>query len=88
MNDVSGSGKPDVLSLPRLKVLSSKMDPAEIRFIQKEAHFKERGVKVFRKTAHPPSCESPLKFPFYFVQLFTIWKQISNVGMKFIMPLG
>jgi hypothetical protein len=52
VNDVSIFRKPVVLSLPRLKVLSSKMDPAGIRFIQK-ALFKERGMAVFKKTSNP-----------------------------------
>jgi hypothetical protein len=44
---------------PPLNVLSSEIDPAEIRF--EKVFIKERGAEVFRKMRHPPSCESPLK---------------------------
>jgi hypothetical protein len=37
-----------------LKVLSSEIDPAEIRFIRK-AFIKERGVEFLEKFARPPS---------------------------------
>ncbi len=44
-----------------LKVLSSKMDPAEIRLIWKVV-IEERGAAFFlEKSALPPSSESPLK---------------------------
>ncbi len=45
-----------------LKVLSSEMDPAEIRLIRKVV-IKERGAAVFlEKSARPPSSESSLKY--------------------------
>ncbi len=40
------------------KVLSSEMDPAEIRFIQK-AFIKERGAKVLRKICLSPILWEP-----------------------------
>jgi hypothetical protein len=43
-----------------LKVLSSEMDPAEIKFIRK-ACIKERGVEVFRKIRQSPIRREPFK---------------------------
>jgi hypothetical protein len=40
-----------------IKVLSSEMDPPEIRLIRK-VFVEERGVEVLEKSTHPPSCES------------------------------
>ncbi len=53
----------------RLKVLSSEMDPAKIRFIR---------VAIKEWSAHPPCCESPLKLHHHLIQLLVIWKQIAN----------
>ncbi len=68
-----------------LKVLSSEVDPAEIRFIQK-AFMEERSTKLLEKSGRPPSCESPWKIPRQLIQLLEIWKRIANPGMKFIAP--
>jgi len=63
---------------PPLKVLSSEIDPAEIRF--EKVFIKERGAEVFRKMRHPPSCVPPLPIS---------WreKQHSNFK-KFSAPLA
>jgi hypothetical protein len=46
----------------------SEMDPAEIRLIRKVV-IKQRGVKFsFFISAHPPSCETPLKLHLHLVQ--------------------
>ncbi len=51
-----------------LKVLSSKMDPEEIRLIRWVV-IKERGTVVFlEKSARPPSFESPLKIPRFLIR--------------------
>jgi hypothetical protein len=61
-----------------LKVLSSEIDPAEIRFIRK-AFTKERGAEVFRKI-RPSSIlgESPLNIPRHLTQMLEIRKRIAN----------
>ncbi len=48
-------------------VLSSEMDPAEIRLIRKP-FLKERSAEVFSKIRCPPSCESPFKLQRHLVQ--------------------
>jgi hypothetical protein len=53
-----------------LKVLSSEVDPAQIRFFRK-AFIKERGVKVFTKSARP-------LIPRHLVQLLAIVFLIAN----------
>ncbi len=58
-----------------LKVLSSEMDQAEIRFIQKD-FIKERGAEIFRKIRPSPVPREPLKdsalpgWPFIYYILF------------------
>ncbi len=65
-------------------VLSSEMELADIRLIQK-AFFKEREAQRFlEKSARPLICERPLKIPRHLVQLLAIRKRIPNEGMKFI----
>jgi hypothetical protein len=64
-----------------LKVLSSELNPAKIRFILK-VFIKERDVENFRKSVHFPSLESPLKLQ----GLLEIRERIPNTGMKFIPP--
>jgi hypothetical protein len=73
-----------IIRLP-LKILSSEMDPAEIRFIRK-AFIEERGTKLLEKSGRPPFCGSPLKIPRHLVQLLEIRKRIAKAGMKFIAP--
>ena len=60
------------LVIVRLKVLSSEMDPAEIRF-----------PEIYRKIR--PSCEVHLKI---LVQLLAIRILIANTAMTFITPSG
>jgi hypothetical protein len=64
-----------------LKILSSEMDPAEIRFIQK-AFIKERGAEIFRKILPSPTLCEPFKILSHRVQLLAIRQRISNTGMK------
>jgi hypothetical protein len=60
-----------------LKVLSSEMDPAEISSFDRYL-LKIEARAFFEKSAHPPSCESPLKIPRHLVQLLAISILIAN----------
>jgi hypothetical protein len=50
----------DICIYRALKVLSGKMDPAEIRLILK-VFIKGRGADILANFAHPLACENPLK---------------------------
>jgi hypothetical protein len=63
-----------------LKVLSSEMDLAKSRLIQK-ALIKRRGVEISANFVRPPSCETPLKIRRHLVQLLAIRILIPNAGM-------
>ncbi len=61
------------------------MDPAEIRFIWFGRYLLKREAQRFlKKSACPPSCESPLNLRFRAPPYFwlAVWKQIANVGMN------
>jgi hypothetical protein len=60
-----------------LKVLSSEMDLAEIRFVRK-SFIKERGSEVFRKIRPSPILCETLKATPHLIQLLAFWKQIAN----------
>jgi hypothetical protein len=50
-----------------LKVLTSEMDPAKLGSF--DIFIKGRGAPVFtEKSAHPPSCKSPLKIPRHLIK--------------------
>ncbi len=52
----------DLAKIRLIKLLSIELDLAKIRLIRK-AVIKERGAEVFwKKSACPPSSESPLKY--------------------------
>jgi hypothetical protein len=59
-----------------LKLLSSEMDLAEIRFIRKTL-LKREARRFLEKSARPPSCESPFKLKRHLIQLLAISKQIA-----------
>jgi hypothetical protein len=60
-----------------LKVLSSEMDPAEIRVFRK-VFIKREARRFSEKSARTPSCECPLKIPRSHVQLLAIRKNLCE----------
>ncbi len=73
-------------SVKVLKVLSSEMDPAEIRFIRKAFYFSERRGG-FIKIRLSPILWEPLQIPRHLIQLLTMQERIANARMKFITSL-
>ena len=62
------------------------MDPAEIRFIRK-AYIKKREARRFlKKSARPPSCESPLKLKRQLVRLLAIQNEFYEPGLALYAP--
>ncbi len=60
-----------------MKVQTSEMDLAEIRFIDRSS-LKSEGAELFRKSGPPLSCESPLKIQRPLVQQMVIRILIAN----------